>query len=56
VVTRVSTDLPLPAYDDTLPASAAYPARLVELGERWALDSSLNRLLAALTVAHAAAD
>jgi 5'-3' exonuclease len=55
VVTRVRTDVPLPAYDDTLPAAPADPAALVELGARWALDSSLNRLLAALQVAHAAA-
>jgi 5'-3' exonuclease len=54
VVTRVSTELPLPAYDDALPAAPAAPAALVELGERWALDSSLNRLLAALQKAHAA--
>jgi 5'-3' exonuclease len=54
VVTRVQTDLPLPAYDDRLPTGPADPAGLVELGERWALDSALNRLLAALQVAHAA--
>jgi 5'-3' exonuclease len=54
VVTRVSTELPLPEYDDALPAAPAAPAALVELGERWALDSALNRLLAALQKAHAA--
>lgn len=53
-VVRVCTDLPLPAYDDALPAAPADPVALVELGERWALDSSLNRLLAALQTAHAA--
>ena len=54
-VVQVRTDLPLPAYDDTLPAAPADPAALVELGERWALDSALNRVLSALEVAHRAA-
>jgi 5'-3' exonuclease len=54
VVVQVNTDLPLPDYDDTLPAAPADPAALVELGDRWALDSSLNRLLAALKLAHTA--
>jgi 5'-3' exonuclease len=53
-VVLVCTELPLPEYDDALPAAPADPAALVELGERWALDSSLNRLLAALAKAHAA--
>jgi len=47
-VARVRTDVPLPAYDDALPARPADPGRLVDLGERWNLDSPLNRLLAAL--------
>ena len=45
---RVRTDAPLPDYDATLPAEPADPARLVELAERWNLDSPLNRLLSAL--------
>jgi len=52
-VVRVRTDLPLPDVDDALPATPADPAALVELGERWALDSALNRLLAALQLARA---
>jgi 5'-3' exonuclease len=51
-VVRVKLDLPLPDYDDKLPAQPYAPSVLVELGDRWALDSSLNRLLAALQVAH----
>jgi 5'-3' exonuclease len=47
-VARVRTDAPLPRYDATLPAEPKDPARLVELGERWNLDSPLNRLLSAL--------
>jgi 5'-3' exonuclease len=53
-VVRVRTDAPLPEYDDTLPAEPADPAELVALGEKWALDSSLNRLLAALKTAQPA--
>jgi 5'-3' exonuclease len=49
-VARVRTDAPLPRYDDALPTEPADPARLVELGERWNLDSPLNRLLAALAL------
>lgn len=48
VVVRVATDAPLPAYDDRLPRAPRDPARLVELADRWNLDSPLNRLLAAL--------
>ena len=39
---------PLPDFDATLPGTPAHPDRLVELGEKWNLDSPLNRLLAAL--------
>jgi 5'-3' exonuclease len=53
VVVRVATDLPLPEYDDALPAEPAAPARLVELSERWGLDGSLNRLLNGLQAARA---
>ena len=47
-VVAVRTDVPLPAYDDTLPVAPADPEALVELGSRWGLDSSLNRVLTAL--------
>jgi 5'-3' exonuclease len=47
-VARVRTDCPLPALDDTLPSAPAHPEALVELAERWNLDSPLNRLLSAL--------
>jgi len=47
-VVRVRRDVPLPGYDDTLPAEPAKPQRLIELSERWGLDAPLNRLLAAL--------
>ena len=48
VVVDVAHDVPLPEMDTTLPRTPADPDRLVELAERWGLDSSLNRLLAAL--------
>jgi 5'-3' exonuclease len=47
-VVRVRRDVPLPDYDDTLPAEPAKPRRLVEMSERWGLDAPLNRLLAAI--------
>jgi 5'-3' exonuclease len=46
-VTRVVRDLPLPRYDDALPSTPRDPGALLALSERWGLDSSLNRLLAA---------
>ncbi len=51
-VTRVVCDLDLPAYDDALPRIPRDPERLVALSDRWGLDSALDRLLAALEVAH----
>lgn len=47
-VVGVALDVPLPSYDDTLPVVPRDPDRLVELADRWGLDSALNRLLAAL--------
>jgi hypothetical protein len=47
-VVRVRADVPLPEYDDTLPRQPRDPESLVELGERWNLDNSLNRVLNAL--------
>ena len=54
VVVRAATDLDLPPHDDALPRTPARPAELVELAGRHGLDSPLNRLLAALEVAHSA--
>ena len=51
VVVRVARDVPLPVYDDTLPATPKDPKRLVELSERWGLDSPLNRVLTAFASA-----
>jgi 5'-3' exonuclease len=48
-VVRVATDAPLPAYEDMRPAAPADAEALVELADRWNLDSPLNRLLAALS-------
>lgn len=47
-VVRVRCDVSVPAYDDKVPATPKDPERLVELADRWALDSALNRLLAAI--------
>jgi 5'-3' exonuclease len=48
-VVAVASDVPLPAYDDGIPASPRDPDRLVELSQRWGLDSPLNRVLSAFT-------
>jgi 5'-3' exonuclease len=48
LVVRVARDVPMPSYDDVLPATPKDPATLVDLADRWALDSALNRLLAAI--------
>jgi 5'-3' exonuclease len=45
IVVAVRTDVPLPDHDDTLPHQPRDPATLVELGDRWNLDASLNRVL-----------
>ena len=47
-VTRVRTDCPLPTADDRLPTEAEDPERLVELVDRWGVESSVNRLLTAI--------
>jgi 5'-3' exonuclease len=52
-VTHVVRDLPLPELEDALPRSPRDPEALVALSTRWGLDSALDRLLAALEVAHA---
>lgn len=47
-VVRVAGDVPLPAFDPTLPREARDPAVLAELAERWGLRGALQRLLSAL--------
>jgi 5'-3' exonuclease len=51
-VTRTVRDLPVPELDDALPRGPRDPARLLELSDRWGLDSSLERFLQACEVAH----
>ena len=53
-VVQVCRDCPIPGLDDALCATPRHPDRLVELSDRWGLDSPLNRLLAALDRARAA--
>ncbi|HEX2361180.1 MAG TPA: 5'-3' exonuclease [Jiangellaceae bacterium] len=48
LVVAVRTDVPIPDLDASLPAEPRDPEALVDLGERWNLDSSLNRVLNAL--------
>jgi 5'-3' exonuclease len=48
-VVRTATDVPLPEVGGALPMKIADPARLTELGERWALGSSLARFVSAIT-------
>jgi 5'-3' exonuclease len=47
-VVRVVCDVDLPEVSQALPATPVEPERLLELSDRWALESSLNRLLAAV--------
>ncbi len=47
VVVAVAADAPVPAHDGAVSASPYDPERLLRLSERWGLDSSLNRVLAA---------
>jgi 5'-3' exonuclease len=51
-VVAVAHDVPVPAYDDLIPATPKDPDRLLELAERWALDSPLNRVLNAFAAVH----
>lgn len=53
MVVRVAPDAPLPDFDDVLPAAPAQPGALVDLCDRWGLDSSVSRVLKALEVARA---
>ncbi len=52
-VVAVAHDVPLPSYDDVIPATPRDPDRVVELSERWALDSPFNRVLNAFAALHA---
>jgi 5'-3' exonuclease len=47
-VVCVARDVALPDFDDALCATPRDPSALVELSDRWGLDSPLNRLLAAI--------
>jgi 5'-3' exonuclease len=53
MVVAVAKDAPLPSYDDAIPALPRDADRLVELSERWGLDSPLNRVLTAFAAVHA---
>jgi 5'-3' exonuclease len=48
-VVRVVADAPIPPVDDALPAHPADPEALVALAERWGIESSLSRLVEALS-------
>jgi 5'-3' exonuclease len=50
-VVCVATDLRLPAYDDRLPAAPAHPRKVATLAKRWAIESPVERLTAALELA-----
>jgi len=50
-VVEVARDVPLPAFDATLPAEPANPGTLQDLAERWGLGGSLTRLLDTLAAA-----
>lgn len=50
-VVLVVRDVALPERDDRIPAEPRHPDTLVELSQRWGLDSPLNRLLAAMSQA-----
>jgi len=54
-VVQVRRDLPLPEPRSALPAAPADPEALVELCDRWGLDSSVGRLLQACRAVHDAA-
>lgn len=51
IVVRVVADAPIPPVDDALPATPAAPDALVALAERWGIESSLSRLVEALSKA-----
>ena len=50
-VVQTVRDLPLPDVDDRVRPEPREPAALVELSDRWGLDSSVNRVLASMAAA-----
>src|SRR4051794_23923881 len=52
-VVRVVCDVAMPDYDDRLRAQPRDPETLLQLSDRWGLESALNRLLAALELVRA---
>jgi 5'-3' exonuclease len=50
-VVQVVLDVALPDVDDRIPSTPKDPDALVELSQRWGLDSPLNRLLTAMAQA-----
>jgi 5'-3' exonuclease len=50
-VVQVVRDAPIPPVDDALPATPHDPGALVALSERWGIESSLSRLVQALSKA-----
>jgi 5'-3' exonuclease len=48
-VVRVVRDAPIPDVDDALPVTPVDPDALVALAERWGIESSLSRLVQALS-------
>ena len=52
MVVAVAKDAPLPTYDDAIPRLPRDADRLVELSQRWGLDSPLNRVLTAFAAVH----
>jgi 5'-3' exonuclease len=50
-VTRVACDLPVPRLEDALRPGPRDPAALLELSDRWGLESPLNRFLSAVETA-----
>jgi 5'-3' exonuclease len=53
-VSRVVCDLPLPELQDALPRTPRDPVRLLELSDRWGLESPLERFLQACETAYGA--
>ena len=47
-VVRVCRECPIGSVDTRLPAEPRDPARLVELADRWGLESTVNRMLVAM--------
>ena len=48
-VVQVVRDAPIPPVDDELPATPLDPEALVALAERWGIESSLARLVEAIS-------